>query len=220
MSTQVKPTLYTPLCQQWWINFDFYRWSVVFGSWVSEHLLIHHGHVKHCICHLMLQGDGTQAPIADWLGVQMDISSPRGHVNEIREWCTAGRILDGHVRHHKDKVLTPVPRIYAVTFRLLVPHLEAFSGYKPSGPELLQPSVEAQRYPLPTVYLGHPLRQQHHRQTQSEWCRRHIRWRIRKCWSVMQMKAVFASAEVMNMLGMRSVVYDSALTNLTCWENW
>ena len=53
-----------------------------------------------------------------------------------RGWCTDGRIPIGYVWRHRDMVFTSGSRTYTVTFRLLVPHLEAFPGYIQSVTEL------------------------------------------------------------------------------------
>ena len=64
------------------------------------------------------------------------LSSPCGHVVETGEWRAIGRDPDGHVWRHRDGISTPGSHNFPVAFRLIVPHLEAFSGYMQSVPEL------------------------------------------------------------------------------------
>ena len=132
----------------------------------------------------MLQWGAIQAAIADWFGVPTDI------VQSLWTRFRDMTIVHGrsHSRHpcvtsqDRDEVFTP--RTAAVTFRLLVAHLEAFSEYMQLVSDLWATVCGSTTF-APTCVGMNPVMQQHHFQAQSYWCRRHIIKRIHECWSVL-----------------------------------
>ena len=78
----------------------------------------------------------TRTPLVIYLIHTGMLSSPCGHVIETRDWCTTGCFSDGHMWRHRDDGSTLGSHTCAIVFRLLVPYLEAFSGYMKSAPGL------------------------------------------------------------------------------------
>ena len=95
----------------------------------------------------------TQAAILDWLIIHTDIARC-GHGNGAQ--TVASRTM----------VPTPGSRTYTITFRLLLPHLEAFSGNMQSVTKLCV-VICGSTFALLDI---HTMLLQHHHQMQSDWC--------------------------------------------------